>query len=312
MTRRGCRRRHVGVRVVGVVMAMGLALASGVAVPELSAQATGSVLAERRLEYRAARDAWEAARSAFSVVERQFSAALEQVGRARRSGDDDALEDAFALAQDRSVPYRAQEARVEDARDRLDEARQALINVITVRLGELLAQLDEASSAAARAQLDARWQDLRNEQQELEAEDGDDDLQVMPVILPEITFDPRDGPEELEAKAQILERLAAVADTVVGNLDQERETLTTRLRIERQRQDFLAGTDRFDDIRVPVVTNPGSGERPAAADSTMASRPLTLEERLEALERYREQLVSYRDQLLIRARQFRERVRRMP
>ena len=294
---------------VALILAMGV-LAVGMAAPPAAAgQSTEEVLTQRRLEYRAARDAYEAARSAFSVVEREFSAALEQVGRARRAGDEDALEDAFSLAQDRSGPLRAQETRVEEARERLSATRQALIDVITVRLGELLARMDEAPSSARRAELDALWRDLANEQDQLEREAGGG-MALSPVVLPEITFDPRDGPEELEAKAQILDRLAAVADTVIDSLDRDVDALTDRLRIERQRQDFLAGTDRFDDTQVPVVTGGGSGELPAAADSTAASRPETLEDRLAALRSYREQLVSYRTQLEIRARQFRERVRR--
>ena len=101
-----------------------------------------------------------------------------------------------------------------------------------------------------------------------------------------------------------------MTDTVIDNLDDEIETLTDRLRIERQRRDFLAGTDRFDDTRVPVVSGGGGGERPAAADSTVANRPLSLEERVEALRSYREQLVDYRTQLQVRARQFRQRIGR--
>ena len=45
------------------------------------------------------------------------------------------------------------------------------------------------------------------------------------MVLPEITFDPRDGPDELEAKAQILDRHAAVADTVIESLDEDIEAL---------------------------------------------------------------------------------------
>lgn len=294
-----------------LLLAAAVALFGAVASPSVArAQSTEDVLTQRRLEYRAARDAYEAARSAFSVVERQFSAALEQVGRARRSGNEDQLEDALALAQDRSGPLRAQETRVEEARERLSEARQGLVDVITVRLGDLLAMMDQASSAAERSELDALWRDLANEQDQLEAADGEQ-LALSAVVLPEITFDPRDGPEELEAKAQILDRLAAVADTVIDNLDDDIETLTDRLRIERQRRDFLAGTDRFDDTRVPVVSGGGTPqESPAAVDSAAVSRPLTLEERLATMRTYRAQLVAYRTQLQVRARQFRQRVRR--
>jgi hypothetical protein len=299
-------RSPLGARLL---LAVAMAVATLGSARPAAGQSTEEVLVQRRLEYQAAKDAYEAARSAFSVVERQFSAALEQVGRARRAGDDAALEDAYALAQDRSAPYSSQEERVNEARQRVAEARRALIDVITVRLGELFDRMDQATSAQERNELDALWRDLRNEQEELEDEQGGG-LTLTPVVLPEITFDPRDGPEELEAKAQLLDRRAAVADTIIADVDDRIDALNERLRIERQRRDFLANADRFDDTRVPVVSSEGAGERPAAADSTVANRPVTLEERLQALQGYREQLVSYRDQLLIRARQFRERVRR--
>jgi hypothetical protein len=276
----------------------------------LGAQTTNELVNQRRLEYRAAKDAYESAVSAGRVLEQQFSLALEQVRRARRQGDDTALEQAYALAQDRSFPYSAQEERIDEARATLDSARTALIEIITVRLEELVGEMDAAASAQQRNALNAVWTDLDNELKNLEAEAGEG-FRIDPVVMPEIVFDPRDGPEELQAKAEILERRAAVADTLIQNTDETIDQLTARLRVERQRRDFLANADRFGDTQVPVVTGQPAGERSGApADSTSAgSGPLTLEERIGREQAYREDLVQYRDQLLIRARQFRQRVR---
>lgn len=282
-----------------------LAIVMAVMPPSLASQSLEEQVVQRRLELRAARDAYEAARSAFGVVERQFSAALSEVSAARRSGDNPRLERAYAQAQDRSVPYRDQERRLEDTRESLNLARQRLIDALSVRLEQLVGQMDASPSAQQRAQLDALFQDLSRELQSLEAEDGGA-FRIDPVVLPEITFDPRDGPDELSAKAELLERQAAVADSAIVNAERQIANLNGRLRAQRQVRDMVASIDRFDDTRVPVVTGSAGGDPTSATDSTVVgSRPLSLEERIELLRQYVVQLQSYRDQLLVRARQFR-------
>lgn len=300
-------RLRTAVRALGLAGLVCLAAGAGAAA---GAQTVEDVLLQRRLQYRAAKAEVESARSAAAVYEADFAAALEAADRARRAGDADARERALALAQDRSGPVRSQAQRVEEAVEVLDAAREALISIITVRMEQLVDRLNSASSAAERTRLDRIFQDLSNELQALEDEAGDD-LRLDPVALPEVRFDPRDGPEELEIKAQLLERRAAIADSAIAEVDRDIGRLEDRLRIQRQRRDFLAGTDRFDDTRLPVVTGGNPGERtPAPADSTAApARPLTLEERIAQARLYRQQLEGYRDQLLVRARTFRQAIR---
>jgi hypothetical protein len=267
------------------------------------------LVVQRRLDLQAARDAFEAAGSAFNAVERQFSSALAEVTRARRQGNKDALERAYALAQDRSVPYRDRENHLREARGTLVQARQSLIEVLEVRLEQLVEEMDAAASAQQRGQLDLIWRDLSTELQQLEAEAGDT-FRLDPVVLPEVTSDPRDTPDVILSKAELLERHAAVADTLIQDKEREIQALTGRLRNQRQRRDFVAATDRFDDTRVPVVTGSSTGERTPSSDSTVAGqRPITLEERIQLLRDYVEQLQSYRDQLRIRAQVFRQRIR---
>lgn len=300
----------IGGRFLRVGLAVGALVGGGLAPAVAAAQTSEEVLAVRRLEYRAARDAYEAARSAFSVVERDFSAALDAIERAKAGGDGDALERAYRLAQDRSVPMRAQEGRLAETGDALAEARRRLIDVITLRLGELLEDMDAVSSAAQRNRLDVLWRDLRNELEELEAEAGDR-FALRPVILPEVGFDPRDGPEDLIAKAELLERRAARTDTIIQDVEGQIEALEDRIRAERRVSDFLAGTDRFDDMRAPGTPGrtPGGAEVLPADTTGAANRPRTLQERLADSRAYLLQLEAYRDQLLIRARQFRGQLR---
>ena len=299
---RGPRR---ALRLTGAVVAAALTLA---AAPGVAAQTAEQIVSQRRLELRAARSAYDAALNAFNVVDRQFSAALEEVNAARRSGDTGRLERAYALAQDRSVPHRDQESRLKEAGAALVSARQALVDALAARLEQLVREMDATPSAQQRAQLDALFADHQAELQTLEAE-AEDTFRLEPVVLPEITFDPRDGREELLAKAELLERRAAVADTLIGHTERQIQSLDQRLRTERQRRDFLAGAERFDDTRVPVVTGAPPGDLAAARDSTVAgARPLSLEERIELHRDYLGQLQAYRDQLLIRAQQFRRAV----
>ncbi|HSG47594.1 MAG TPA: hypothetical protein VLA43_07285, partial [Longimicrobiales bacterium] len=201
-TRRGARFGS-GPRMLLALLASVCAM--GGFAPRLSAQTTEQVVEQRRLELQAARADFEAARSYFNVVERQFSSALEEVTRARRQGDEDALERAYALAQERSVPYRGGETRLTEAREALVNARQALIQILEVRLEQLVEQMDATSSSQQRAELDLVWRSLSSELQQLEAEAGDT-FRLDPVVLPEVASDPRDTPDDILAKAGLLER----------------------------------------------------------------------------------------------------------
>lgn len=273
-----------------------------------AAQTLEQVVVQRRLELRAARATHESARNTFEVVERQFSSALDEVRDARNSGDGDRLERAYAQALDRSVPLRDQERRLEEAQAALDAARGRLIEVLEARLEQLVREMDAAPGGRERARLDVLFRDLSAELQSLEAETGGT-FRIDPVVLPEITFDPRDGPDELRFKAEVLERKAADADSVIRNTEGLIQTLSNRLRTQRQVRDMVASLDRFDDTRVPVVTGAPPGDRASVTDSTVVgARPLTLEERIEVLRDYITQLEAYRDQLLIRAEQFRRSV----
>lgn len=277
--------------------------------PQVRAQSLEALLVQRRLELTRAREEYEAAVAARNVMEGQWRAALEQASAARRSGDDEALEHAWAAAQERAGPFSAQEQRAAMAQDSVVAARRALVEVIQARLEQLLDALDAARSARERAELDILFTDLRNELQALDAEE-EDGLSLRPVVLPDVQFDPRDGPEDYEVKAQLLERQAALVQSLAVDVTDRMRTLENRLRIQRQSGDLLANVDRFDDTRVPVVAGPPRGG--VAADSTTAGgRPLTLEERIQELETYRAWLDDYHARLLQRAETFRRRIGRI-
>jgi len=274
-------------------------------------QTTEQALNARRLEYDAAKTSYEAARSALRVLDDQFQFALNEVDRARRSGDEGALDRAYALAHDRAIPYGAQEERVQQQHARLVTSRRALIEILAIRLDQLIEDMNDASSSAERAELNAFWNDLDHEMRDLESE-SESGLRIDPTVMPDIAFDPRDGVAERRFKAEILERRAASIDTTIVDVDRQIKVLNDRIRMQRQRADLMAGVTRFGDTQLPVTTGPPVGDRdlPAAADSVSArSEPVSLEAQLERLRETREQLVRYRDEHLVRARVFRESIR---
>lgn len=290
----------------GLVRGLTFAVAAFAVAPGAAAgQTTEEVLVQRRLEYRSALADYQSAQAAFSVVERRFSAALAALDRARRSGDEEELAQAFAAAQERSLPVRDRRTRVAEAANRLEAARAALIEVLTIRLTELLTEMAEAGSPQEEAELDALWRDLNAELEQLETE-SEDPFRLNPTVLPEVTFDLRDTPEVREQKARLLERTAAMADSAVQTIQRQIDGLEERLRQERNRRDFLARTGRFGDTPPVGPTRPPGGTQVQVADSTGAPvRPQSLEERIQELRTVQQQIATYRDDLLIRARLFR-------
>jgi len=293
-------------RSLGFVLTM---VAAGlVAAAPAGAQSSEELLAQRRLEYRAAVDVHRSALSALRVVEQQFSTVLAELGRARREGDAAALERALPQAQELSVPKADRQRRVSEAADAVATRRQAVIEILIVRQSELVARIDAARSAAERAQLGILLTDISNELTEFESEA--DDPTALPVVMPDINFDPRDGPADLLGKAELVERHAAVTDTLIQENDAAILVVEERLRNERSRLDALANMDRFGDRIVPTGP-PRVDPTVQLSDSTDAGgRPVTLAQRLAAKREYRLFLIEYRDSLLIKAEQFRQRVRR--
>ncbi|MCG6957132.1 MAG: hypothetical protein LJF04_14180 [Gemmatimonadetes bacterium] len=296
------RLRYPGLLLlVGVMVGLAGAQSAG-------AQTTQRLLQDRRDEYDAAKADFLSAQNAYRVVERQFADALQGLQRARAAGDDAAIDQGLRLAQDRAGPLQAGEQRLDRTKAALDSARRALIEIIGVRQAELVAQMDAAASSQQRNDLNALFQDLNRQLMGLETEAGDA-LRPQPVVLSDVQADPRDGPMEVLGKAQLLEQLAAQADTAIQDVDRQIKDLTARQRRQLQMNDLVAGLERFDDTRLPVVTSaPPSGRAPAADSTGAGPRPLTLQERIQALQDYRKQLEAYRDQALIRAKEFRRKL----
>ena len=268
-------------------------------------------LEDREAEYRVAALTHETAVEALGVAERNWERALRVVDAARRAGDEERLGRALVAAQRQTDPLQSAQRRVEDTDSALAQARGAFLEAIDQRLDSLVAQLDVTTDQSEREGLGITMQDLYNRYAELEEED-EAILEPQFASLPEIQFDPGDGPEEYRLKADLADRHAATYQGILGEIDEEVADLRERQRRDRRVLDHLASIERFGDIRLPVGPpnrriDPVTGE--VLPDSLATEeRPLTLEERIERLLSLRDQVEEQLEQVQVRARLFRERI----
>jgi hypothetical protein len=268
-----------------------------------------AALSQAELEYEAALQDLESAEAARAVVEGRFTRWAEEADAARRAGDSDRLEAALAQAQAQSVELRRLDRRVTQAQEVVSEARQTYLGLLDSRLDAIL---EEARTASAedRVGLMVLVEDLNNRVEEVEAEAGADDL-FGPPVMPEVVFDPRDGPVELRVKADLLERRAQAYDSLLVQVEDRIDTLERRVQRDQSLRQFLEGIDRFGETQLPVrapdARDPVQTEGQAPSDSISATRQLTPAEEIDQLRFLLDELTTTRDQLRIRARLFRDR-----
>jgi hypothetical protein len=268
-------------------------------------------LEDREAEYRAAAIAHEAAVEALGVAERNWDRVLQEAEAARRAGDEERRNRALAAAIRQEAPLESAQRRVADTDSILTEARSTYMGAIEERIDSLLDQAATTDSQEEREALGVIIRDLRIRYYELEQEEEDPQIPQF-ANLPEIQFDPGDGPEEWRLKADLADRHAARYQRDLEDIDREVADLRERQGRERRTLDLLASIERFGDIRLPVGPperriDPVTGE--VLPDSLAAEeRPLTLEERIERLLLLRGQVEERLEQVQIRARVFRQRI----
>ncbi len=292
---------------LGLSVLLGMAVGLVVIEP-VAGQSIEQLLSELRLQYRGAVSVHDAAKTALDVMDRRFSSALIEIDRAR-SGGDDARRSRYSEALAHAAPLADARNRVDVAADSVRSALRSLIDLLVVRQVQLIQLADAAPSTQQRREFDNLLRDVSNELAARE-DDVENAVSLDPVAMPEIAFDPRDGPADMLGKAQILERTAARVDTLILSIDEEINELIDRRDAERRRRDFIAGTGRFGDLRPPTGTTDGADRPVQATDSTAAGgRRVTFDERIEARRVYRQNLLELRDLYLFRAKDFRARVR---
>jgi hypothetical protein len=134
---------------------------------------------------------------------------------------------------------------------------------------------------------------------------------------PYIVIEPRDGLEEIRGKADLLDLRGDQYEELLGEIGRLLVGLRRDLRLMRQSDDFLAGVERFGDVRLPVGPpgarpdrTPDVGQPPGVgAGPGVEERPLTLEERIQALEITQREVVARIDSIRVKAESFRRQIR---
>ena len=263
-------------------------------------------LSQVRLAYQSTVSEAEAARFALEARDGQWTEVMDSIAAARARGDDEGRTQWFVraetLADARSTAAERYEERIQAAQS----AGGRLAAVLDREIERLVVAADTASPLTFR-DLNAIVGDLEVERDQLVREST---LVLQAVALASITIDPIDGPEDILAKAELLEHRARQANENIADIDERLRTLGERERFNRSRRDNLSELGRFDDNRLPVGPagrspgpDPVLGVSPG--DSTATQQPRLLGDQIRGLERLRADLVSFRDQLTVRAVSFR-------
>lgn len=302
--------RWFAVTLAAVAALAGTAASAGVQVE--------AVVARRELEYLEAKTAYDAAVAALQAAQARAEGASLEFEEARRAGDDGRLQRALAEAQARWTQVATQDRRVADTRERLRRARLALRDALEQSLDRLAEQARTAASAEERGALLALWRDRDNRLREVEAELTLPSAEVTRfVAMPEITFDPRDGPVELRAKAALLFRRAAQMDSIIVWIEGEIAKLEKRERRDRALRNFMSSIERFDEGAVPLgrpaqdaaqradrdAASPAGG----APGDTAAAVALSLPEQIAQLRALKSRLEQLRESARARGELFRRR-----
>ena len=196
------RRQLSRILLAGSLVALGAGVQPSVAAGQASQIA--SIEAERRLDYQAAADAYESALAARAAAQSRFSRLTEEIAAARRAGDEDRRDRALAEVQSISVEMLSLDQRVEETAETLGLARASFLDALDAHLELLDTQIALALTAADSTDLVAMYRNVRTELGEIET-DSRGELRLVPVVMPEVTAEPRDGPLELSLKAELLE-----------------------------------------------------------------------------------------------------------
>ncbi len=278
------------------------ALGAGLHPSAVSAQASRieAIVSERRLEYQAAVDDYQSALAARAAAESRFSRLTQDIAEARAADDQDRRNQALSDAQRLTVSMLALDQRVEETAGAVRTTRASLLDALDAHLDLLAEQISFAPSARDSTELGAIYRDVRNQFAAVER-DGRGAMALVPILMPEVTADARDGPLELRVKAELLDKRASQADSLITDLDAEVAELGRRAQRDRGLRELMTGLDRFGDITVPVG---GARTATEGAEQELLTGE-QLEERLEALRLLRARYESYRDEARRRARDFR-------
>jgi len=260
-----------------------------------------------RLDYQSAVSEAQAARFALEARDGQWTEVMDSIAAARARSDDVGRTQWFARAEGLADARSTAAERYEERAQVAQEAGTRLAAVLDQEIERLVMAADTAGASSFR-NINALVGDLELERDQLVRESS---VTVQVVALSSITIDPIDGPDDILAKAELLEHRARQADANIRDIEEQLVTLRERERFNRSRRDNLSELGRFDDNRLPVGPagrgpdpDPVAGVAPGDSATVQASR--TVEEQIRGLERLRTDLIRFRDQLRARAVTFRD------
>lgn len=274
-----------------------VALAAGLCAVLPSAATSQDV---EQSEYRAAETAYNAALSARDLERDLLDDALDEVTEARQSGDQARYERALAIYQDQARELEQSERELADAAGRLDQVRRSYLLSVLDELDELYEELPQAPDARGRDLIGRRINILLADANQLERP-----IEIDDDPFPAINIEPGDTPDEIRAKADLLERYAAGYDLLVLDIDAQIELVEQRQRHARMVRDFGADLSRFGDLRVPMGRPDATSDN---AEDLIGGEELS--QRLEELQQTREFVIERRDVARARAEEFRQRIGR--
>jgi len=289
-------------------LAVALLLALGSPTPALAQPSLG-VLENRFDSLRARYD------QALSLLQtdRYFSQqALVQVTNAQNSGDPERLEQARSAYHALAVTEMAAAANVRAIAEQLRVAAEAMIAAEEDREDELLTLLNNSIPLTDSSQESLR-RDLQRVRTRVQEADTildrigggiGENLDLRPVL--QIEEDPRDTPDLLRVKAEILEEEAGTYEEIVANTDSIIADLERREREQQTLADLRAELQRFDQDLIPGgrTLRPPAGAL-AGTNQSGALAEYTLAEQIELFRGIRALATEYRDLALARARDFR-------
>lgn len=276
--------------------------------------ASGQSLEDRETEYLAALQEYQTAVDARDDLAGRFYALLDSLSMAREAEDQGVVDQLEGRVRGVSLQLQALDAGVGVTGVAYEESRDALLVALDTRLDSLQVVAESSEDLDRRQEAGSRIVSLRAQYAAVEVDNLQEIRPRQSVAIPNIRDDPRDTPETLLAKAELLRSKAEDFQVEIDAVDQALERYRRAVELDRLAGDARSTIDRFGDTQVPVRSRPGSvrGEEVPVADTTgVALESLPPSEAIRRLEIYHGLLVDVRDRTLLRARDFEDRARRI-
>ncbi|MEX2530248.1 MAG: hypothetical protein WD960_05690 [Gemmatimonadota bacterium] len=268
-------------------------------------------IGEAEALYRQALEAYEEVFEAHQEARQIHEILLDRQIEAQRSGDEEQIIEALARVHYQGWEIVRLDRQLQAAAEELRAGASELRRTLNAREQRLLDQFERVALPGERDRILREIANLRIRYLEVEEQVGSE-LVTEARMLPELAVAPRDGPQELLAKASLMENFARQYDALLVSIDREITTRERQLQQERGREDFMAGISRFGDDELvggsgalprPQVTGTGAGDVPIEFPDL---EELTLEEHVAWLRGYRDLIAGWRDEALGQAQRFQQ------